>query len=296
MKLGAFFKQVLAFGIDRDVRGKRGKGINYFPDTALLYGDPDTEIKKILVGIDMEAPELLLADRIRSRQGLDLVISHHPEGRAYAALSEVMRLQVDLLARAGVSAKVAKELLDERMREVARRVLPQNHMRSVDVARILNMPFLCMHTPADNHVAYFLRELMNKKRPEAVQDIIDVLMDIPEYKDAAGYSAGPRIILGHPKRKAGKIFFEMTGGTEGPKDAYDKLYKCGIRTLVSMHLSEEHLKKIKDVNLNVVIAGHISSDTLGINLLLDRIERKAGEKFQCIDCSGFRRFRRTQVK
>jgi len=57
-----------------------------------------------------------------------------------------------------------------------------------------------------------------------------------------------------------------------------------------MHLSEEHLKKVKDANLNVVIAGHISSDNLGLNLLLDRIEKE--EKLDCINCSGFRRIRR----
>jgi hypothetical protein len=84
----------------------------------------------------------------------------------------------------------------------------------------------------------------------------------------------------------------MTGGTEGPKGVYNKLYKKGIRTLVSMHLGEEHFKKVKDADLNVVIAGHISSDTLGINLLLDRLEKKSGEKFQVLDCSGFRRISR----
>ena len=85
---------------------------------------------------------------------------------------------------------------------------------------------------------------------------------------------------------------EMTGGTEGNKDVYDKLYKTGVRTLVSMHLSEDHFKKVKDANLSVVIAGHISSDTLGLNLLLDRIEKQAKQTFQTLDCSGFNRIRR----
>ena len=91
----------------------------------------------------------------------------------------------------------------------------------------------------------------------------------------------------------GKIFVEMTGGTEGPREIYDKIYRKGIRTIVCMHLSEEHFKKVKDANLNVVIAGHISSDTLGLNLLLDRIEKE--ERLEFIDCSGFRRIRR-QIK
>jgi len=243
-----------------------------------------------MLGIDIEVGELLLADRIRKLQGLDLVISHHPEGRAYARFYEVMRLQVDLLVKVGISKGVAQELVNERKREVERRVLPSNHMRTVDAARLLDIPFMCVHTPADNHASWFIQRLMDKEKPKKVQDILDILMEIPEYKEAVKELAGPRIILGSPRRRVGKIFVEMTGGTEGSKEVFNKLYKVGIRTLVSMHLSEEHFKKVKDADLNVVIAGHISSDTLGLNLLLDRIEKE--EKFKIIDCSGFRRIRR----
>jgi putative NIF3 family GTP cyclohydrolase 1 type 2 len=59
-----------------------------------------------------------------------------------------------------------------------------------------------------------------------------------------------------------------------------------------MHLSEEHFKKAREANLNAIIAGHISSDTLGLNLLLDRIQQKGGEEFDTISCSGFRRIKR----
>lgn len=291
MKLSKLYDLVVKFGKDRDVRDK--STIKFFEDSAILNGTPQAEIKKILVGIDIEAAELLLADRIRENEGLDLVISHHPEGKAYAGLHKVMRLQVDILIKAGVSRSVAAELLEERMREVERRVMPNNHMRPVDAARLLNMPFMCIHTPADNHVASFLSGLFAKERPKKVQDIVDILMGLPEYKIADNsLNNGPKIILGNPGRSTGKILMEMTGGTEGNKDVYDKLYKSGIRTLVSMHLSEEHFKKVKDANLNVVIAGHISSDTLGLNLLLDRIEKQGKQTFQVIDCSGFTRIKR----
>jgi len=287
MKLSYLYNQILKFGIDRDPRNK--ENIKFFEDTSILHGNPGTDVKKIMVGIDIEVGELLLADKIRQERGLDLVMAHHPEGKAYAALSEVMRLQIDLLRRAGIQQKIAQQLLEERMQEVSRKILPQNHMRSVDAARILDMPFMCVHTPADNHVSYYVQELMHRENPKTVGDILDILSDIPEYKEAGKYLAGPRVILGSPKRKTGKIFVEMTGGTEGSKDTFDKFYKVGIRTIIAMHLSEEHFKKVKDANLNVVIAGHISSDTLGLNLLLDRIEKKAKEKFEIIDCSGFRR-------
>jgi len=290
MKLSHLYNEVIKFGISLDPR--KPNTIKSFPDTAILYGSPDTEVKKILIGIDIEVADLLLADRIRQTQGLDLVMSHHPEGSAYLELYKVMQLQVDVLARIGIDKKIAQELLDERKREVERRLLPQNHMRSVDAARLLDLPFMCAHTPADNHAYAFIRDLLDKKKPKDVGDILDILMTIPEYRYAAKESVGPRLILGNPKRRVGKVAIEMTGGTEGPKDVFDKMYKAGVRTLVCMHLSEEHLKKVKDVNLNVIIAGHISSDTLGLNLLLDRIERQAREEFRIINCSGFRRFKR----
>ncbi len=290
MKLGDLYNLVVKFGRDRDPR-KAKQSIKAYPDSAILYGDLDTEVKKILVGIDMEVGEILLADKLRTERGMDLVISHHPEGRAYALLHDVMWLQLDLLKQAGVSKVVAYKLLEERIREVERRVLPQNHTRAVDAARLMNMPFMCMHTPADNHVFAFLKKLMQEKRPKEVGDIVDILSEIPEYREAIdNKTGGPRILLGSPKRKAGKILFEMTGGTEGSKDIFDKLYKAGVRTLVSMHLSEDHLKKTREANLSVIIAGHISSDTLGLNLLLDRIEQK--EPLEIIGCSGFKRVKR----
>lgn len=288
MKLSRLYNQVIKFGKDRDPR-KKSEIVSY-ADTAILYGDPDTEVRSIFAGIDIETAELLLADRIRERSGIDLVVSHHPEGRAYASLDSVMQLQVDLLEKVGVARGLAQELLDERRQEVARRILPQNHQRPVDAARLLDLPFMCVHTPADNHVFHFIQKLMDQKKPKKVGDVINILADIPEYREASAANAGPRIILGNPNRPVGRVLVEMTGGTEGSRDVFDKLYKAGVRTLISMHLSEEHFKKVKDANLNAIIAGHISSDVLGLNLLFDRIEKE--EPLHFINGSGFKRIRR----
>jgi putative NIF3 family GTP cyclohydrolase 1 type 2 len=287
MRLSDFYQQAIRLASQCDPRG-RGRIFSY-PDSRILYGHPDTKVKRILVGIDIEVAELLLADRLRQRQGLDLVLAHHPQGKAYASLSEVMRLQIDILRQVGVTKKVSAELLEERMREVERRILSQNHTRPEDAARILELPFICLHTPADNYAFCFVRNLLERKKPKKVQDILDILKEVPEYKEAV---VGPRIILGNPRRPVGKILVEMTGGTEGSREVFDKLYKAGVRTLVSMHLSEEHFKKAREANLNAIIAGHISSDTLGLNLLLDRIQQKGGEEFDTISCSGFRRIKR----
>jgi putative NIF3 family GTP cyclohydrolase 1 type 2 len=82
----------------------------------------------------------------------------------------------------------------------------------------------------------------------------------------------------------------MTGGTEGSKDIFKKLSEAGVSTIVCMHLSEEHFKKAQEERMNVVIAGHIASDNVGLNIMLDEISKK--EKFNILTCSGFERFSR----
>jgi putative NIF3 family GTP cyclohydrolase 1 type 2 len=264
---------------------------NPYSDTRILYGDPKKDVKTILVGIDMEAPELLLAERLNEKKKrIDLVMAHHPEGRALAGLYQVMHIQADILNKIGVSINVAEGLMKERISEVERGILPINHTRSVDVARLLDIPFICCHTPADNCVTTYLVKLMDKKRPESVGDVVEILKDVPEYKDAAAQKAGPRIIKGDKTAKAGKVFVDMTGGTEGSKDVFEKLSQAGVGTLVCMHLSEQHFEKAKKEFINIIIAGHIASDTLGLNLMLDEIEKKA--KLNIIACSGFKRVER----
>ncbi|MCU0650980.1 MAG: NGG1p interacting factor NIF3, partial [Candidatus Omnitrophica bacterium] len=248
------------------------------------------QIKKILAGIDIDTSELLLADRIRSTHGLDLVLSHHPQGKALAGLYGVMQVQADILRSIGLDQEAANGLLEERRQQVKRRLQSGNHNRAVDAARLLGMPFVCCHTPADNHVYSFINALLKRKKPGVLKDIVDILLEVPEYSKAAESLCGPHILLGDPKRPVGRILVEMTGGTEGPQAVYKHLYRCGIRTLVSMHLSEDHLKCVTAANINVVIAGHISSDNLGMNLLLDNIS-KHGD-IEVLEASGFMRIKR----
>lgn len=264
---------------------------NPYADTRILYGDPDIEIRTIMAGIDMEAPEILAADRLNDRgAAIDLVMAHHPEGPAWAGFYDVMHMQVATLARMGIPSEMARELLKERIEEVRRSVSPANHSRSVDVARLLDIPYMCAHTPADNHVVEYLQKLFDARRPKKLDNVLTLLKAIPEYIDAMRKNAGPRLLAGDPKKDAGKIFVDMTGGTEGPKRIFGRLSQAGVGTIIAMHLSEEHFKNAKEERINIIVAGHIASDTLGMNLLLDKLEKSSPLKI--IPCSGFVRVRR----
>lgn len=277
-------------GVDAKCYDKE-RFVNPYADTRILNGEPDKDVRAIMVGIDMEGPEILVADRFNEKgKNIDLVMAHHPEGAAYANFYDVMHLQENALAKIGIPLEVGKELLKERMEEVERTVAPANHLRSVDIAKLLDIPYMCVHTPADNHVNSFLQKLFDKRKPNTLTNVLNILKAIPEYTDALKKNAGPRILIGEEKKKAGKVFVDMTGGTEGPKRIFPRLSQAGVGTIVAMHLSEEHFKHAKIEYINVVIAGHIASDTLGLNLLLDELEKK--EKFRIVPCSGYVRIRR----
>jgi putative NIF3 family GTP cyclohydrolase 1 type 2 len=318
MKLDRFYRKAVETGIARDLRGpteirrlldaerERFVGLkpdekdrfdsdrlfNPFADSRILFGDPKTEVRKVMAGIDIEVGELLLAHLLNRDRGekIDLVLSHHPMGAAQAQLHDVMRLQSALLAKYGVTVSVAEQLMEKRISEIERRLLPINHMREVDAARILGLPVVCLHTVADNCVVHYLAGLFEKKKPAKLKDMMNLLKTIPEYDRAARLQVPAKIVSGSEGNSCGKIFVDMTGGTEGSKDIFDKIASGGISTLVGMHISEDHLANAKKANINVVIAGHISSDTLGLNLLLDEVEKAGKLEYVCL--GGFERIRR----
>ncbi len=81
---------------------------NPYVDTRINTGDPDLEVRGMLVGVDMQVGEMLLADRLREKgEPIDLVLAHHPEGSGFAELHEVMGMQADLWAAQGVSIAAA---------------------------------------------------------------------------------------------------------------------------------------------------------------------------------------------
>jgi len=319
MKLGRLYRLVVETGIKHDPRGaeeigrllqeekkRRGelKGgdldffdsdrlFNPYADSRLLFGDPDLEVRRVIAGVDMETPEIVLTYLLNRdfKRRIDLVVSHHPEGRALARLYDVMSLQSDLLSRFGVTVSAAEQIMEKRIGEVERRLMPINHARAVDAARLLGLPLLCVHTPADNCVTSYLQGLFEERKPRRLKDLLDILRDIPEYRSAWRMQVPPKIVSGGESNSCGKIYVDMTGGTEGAKDIFAKIAAGGVSTLVGMHISEEHLENAKKANLNVVIAGHVASDALGLNLLFDEVEKETALDF--VPASGFERVRRS---
>ena len=262
---------------------------NPYSDTR-VFVDHKKEVKKVMAGIDIQPSEIMMAKEL----GCDLVIAHHPVGNALNDLGDVMHLQADVLAMYGVPINQAEHLIRERIDEVARGVAPVNTYRSVMAAEIYNMGLMCAHTVTDNLVASFLDKHLKKAKPEVLRDILESLEEIPEYQKAIEHKAGPRLFVGRPDNSVGKmVLTEITGGTEGAVGIYAKMAQAGIGTIVGMHMAEDRKKEAHKHHVNVVIAGHMSSDSLGMNLFLDELEKKG---IEIVPVSGLIRVSRNQKK
>lgn len=317
MKLKDLYKRAVTMGIEADPRGKDGVKkflarrnkeydelpkikkaeydledlVNPYTDSRIFWGDPNMEVDSIMAGIDINAAEVLLADRLNQKgESIDLLLTHHPEGASLASLHEVMDVQADIWAKYGVPINIAEGIMHDRIKEVQRKISPINHAEAIDAAKLLGFAFMGMHTVTDNLVHAFMEKLFEKEKPETVGDVLDILKHEPEYKEAMKGKAGPMIFAGDAENRAGKVApIEFTGGTEPSHILYEKLALFGVGTVIGMHAGEEHRKEAVKHHINLVIAGHMSSDSLGMNLLLDALEK---EGIKILPCSGLIRIRR----
>lgn len=318
MKLRELYTTAVEMGIAADPRGRDGveaylercarrrkhlpphlrefadreEETNPYADTRIYCGDPETDVTTILAGIDMNSAEVLLADRLREKGvPIDAIYTHHPEGWGLTRLDAVMEAQADFWAAEGVPIQAAEKAIRERMDEVKRRLMPINYDQAIDIARLLEIPFFSAHTPTDNLVVEYLSRYFAENEAHYLEDVQKLLLAIPEYRIAAQKGAGPYLGKSSPGARAGRVWVDMTGGTEGPKAALAKLAAAGVGTIVAMHMSQDLRDEAEKNDLHVVIAGHMSSDSIGINLLFDAFERRG---VKAIATSGFTRVHRDE--
>jgi putative NIF3 family GTP cyclohydrolase 1 type 2 len=319
MKLNTLFKRSVEIGIEADPRGKatieklmqkqaeklkkleaKDKELfdeqrtwNPYADTRIINGTGEEDVKRIMVGIDIETAEILLADRLREKgEKIDCIFIHHPEGRALADLEKVMPLQVDLLALHGVPVNHSEAQIRPRMDRIYRALHADNLFRTERAAELMGFPAFCCHTVTDNLVWGFIEKEICEKPHEDLQSIVNALLEIPEYKYYAKKGNAPLIVQGGAHARPGKIVAtEFTGGTNGPEEFIESQSRAGIGTIISMHVTEKTLEEARKHHMNMIQCSHMASDAIGVNLLLDKL-MKEEKKLETIDVSGFIRVKR----
>ena len=266
---------------------------NPYADSRFSYGAEKAEeldAERFMWGIDITPSEILLADRLREKgERIDAVIAHHPNGTSKTPFPEVMMQMTAMFSNMGMEPEKAEELVRERMEKVLRGMQGYNYNQTADAARMLDIPLFNIHAPADNMVEEFMLRKMKEVQPSTLQDIIDSLYSEPEVRMAAKSNSPPIILVGKPEDECGKVMVKMNGGTSFSKETYKALADSGVKTIVAMHYPDDHFDAAKEAGINLIISGHMASDSIGVNLICDIWER---EGIEVIPCSGFTRFSR----
>lgn len=239
---------------------------------------PGEGIKKVLMGVDMGTAELLLARDL----GYDCVVSHHPTN-THPKMVDVMDTHVRKLTELGVPMNKAQKALSGRKDELSYGQHVSNSRRTESAAQLMKMPLVSLHTPADIISEGIVQKLLDEKfkdKPETtLKQITEALEEISEYKNSV---RKPVLRVGSNDSYAGKIYVLMSGYTGPGANVLKCYFDSGVGTLVMMHIPEKDAKELKEQNIgNVVIAGHMSSDSLGMNKIADAW-RNAGLEVQMI--------------
>jgi len=229
-------------------------------------------VRKVFATIDCDVADLLLARELKC----DAVLTHHPEGAAVVNGWTLIRLQIDHMMQHGVPANKAEAAIQRRLQSVEMGGHGRNYNRVVQAAQLLMLPLLNVHLPCDIVTRRLIQEKMAPfnvpKRRSTVAEVVAALQEFPEHRLAA---TEPKIRLGKSDSLAGQVAVAMAGYTNGGVDVLRAYFEAGVGTVLMMHFAEADLREAREQRLtgNLIVTGHMASDSIGINLYLDELQR-----------------------
>lgn len=245
------------------------------PDSQIYY--PGEGIRKILIGIDIGSAELQLAKSL----GFDLAIGHHPQGgRASLNFAEVLKNHIQQMVKAGVPREVAEEAIEERIFEARVNAHMSNYDLAPSIARLLKMPFMNIHTPLDELGRCRLEEAVARLDKSAtVAALVAHLKEtFPEFREA---ETEIDIRVGQPANRIGRAVVSHGAGTNGGYPVAKAYFDHGIDTVIYIHCSPADSRRLREEfarrGKNLVITGHVASDSLGINPFVNELVKRGLE-------------------
>ena len=245
-------------------------GLKEVPKDSATYVSGDN-IRKVLFGIDVGVSELLLAKQL----GCDAVIAHHPVGGTAAInFHQVFKRHIQQMVAAGVPLEDAEKVVAKKVEQLEVEAHTRNYAHAMDVAKLLKMPYMNIHTPLDEVGRKIMSEHINSriKKNSKLQEVVSALKELGEFKNAV---TEIKIRLGKPENPAGKVVVSHGAGTNGGYEIAKTYFKHGVGTVVYIHISAGDLEKLKAEGVgNLIVTGHIASDSVGINPLIKELKKR----------------------
>jgi hypothetical protein len=72
----------------------------------------------------------------------------------------------------------------------------------------------------------------------------------------------------------------MAAGSNGGAPVFRTYYQHGINTIIAMHIDREDLRQLEAEDregVNLIVTGHMPSDSIGINRIIDALEERGLE-------------------
>ena len=251
------------------------------PEDSEIYV-PSSSVHRVLFGIDADIGMILAAKSL----GYDLVIAHHPlGGKASLGILKVFEKHGTNLARAGVPRPAAAKAVRAMQAEHAPRVHATNYDHVPSLARLLGMPLMSIHNPCDEIGRKVMDETLrgSVRSSTSVKGALATLNRLPEFAKA---ETDIVLRMGKPSNSMGRWVVLHRAGTNGGYPIASCAFRNGIDTVVYIHVDPAHVRRLQDEFgdrgvKNLIVTGHVASDSIGINPLV-RALRERGLEVTCV--------------
>ncbi len=318
MTLGDFYKAAIDVGMAADRRGRDGldrhvervaaeyeemsdrekrlfdeeRLVHPFGDTRIVNGDPGTELGRIILGIDVDGSELLLASELARRgRTVDAVISHHGSAIAGGVASKYDTAipQVGMAVEAGVPEPRAWKMVQQ---VIGRDGDSPWDLRILQIAQALGMPLLTVHSPPDACLDELVRSELTGGGPPTLGEFVDWIEGWPECQaliDRVRHT--PHIDAGESRSPIGKVYRCLYGGWNPTPELFEELCRAGVGTFVVVASTDTFRELAGKYGANIVVIPHYPADNAGINIMLDRM-MPDGDPFEIVEVGNYVRCRR----
>lgn len=250
-------------------------GLEAVPEDSAIY-HPGERVGRVLAGIDINVPELVVAKDL----AFDLALAHHPVGGgAVLDFHRVFERHVLQMTAAGVPEGIAREAIEEMMTE--RRILGsmKNYDHVPSVARLIGMPLMNIHTPLDEIGRRRMAEAASSLPADAtVSDLETHFYEtFGEFRNAATRIEAR---VGREENRIGRVAVSHAAGTNGGYSVAKAYFDHGVDTLIYIHCRPQDSKRLRETygeSKNLIVTGHIASDSLGVNPFLDALRERGLE-------------------
>ncbi|MFX0013113.1 MAG: hypothetical protein ACFFB2_04735 [Promethearchaeota archaeon] len=242
--------------------------MNDLPADSAIYV-PGEGISKVLYGIDIGATELLYA----KKHEYDAVIAHHPVG--VVNQFKVFYRHMEQLVSKGVPKEIAQKVVDKKILGLKFGIHAHNYEMIPSFARLIGIPFLNIHCPSDELgrrlITTSIKELVEKKENPLLSEVKAHLeSSFPEFREAQTVI---EIAKGNGDSPLGNWIFSHGALTNGGFKIAECYFQHDVDTVIYIHIAPAELFQILNLNSGqLLITGHLASDSIGINPFLDRLE------------------------